>query len=185
MIRPAHAVGDRFQSDYAKYVDPKGLSGARLGIARKFFADNAPLNAFLDGCVATLKSAGAVIVDPADLPLHGTAGAAEQEVMLYEFKADLNAYLSRLPPTLFPVRSLAALIRFNEAHKDTEMPLFDQELLRQAAEKGPLTEKAYKDARAALSQGHSRQRHRCRSGAAQAGCHGQLDLRTCLAHRRR
>ena len=104
--------------------------------------------AFLDACVATLKGAGAVIVDPADLPLHGTVSAAEQEVMLYEFKANLNAYLRRLPPT-FPVRSLAALIRFNEAHKDTEMPLFDQELLHQAAAKGPLAEKAYKDARAA------------------------------------
>jgi amidase len=142
------AVGDRFQTDYARYVDPNGLNGARLGIARKFFADNAPLNAFLDACVATLKAAGAVIVDPADLPMHGSTGAAEQEVMLYEFKTDLNAYLKRLSPT-FPVRSLSALIRFNEAHKDTEMPLFDQELLRQAQAKGPLTEKAYKDARAA------------------------------------
>jgi amidase len=142
------AVGDRFQTDYARYVDPKGLNGARLGIARKFFADSAPLNGFLDACIATLKTAGAVIVDPADLPMHGSTGAAEQEVMLYEFKSDLNAYLKRLPPT-FPVRSLSALIRFNEAHRDTEMPLFDQELLRQAEAKGPLTEKAYKDARAA------------------------------------
>jgi len=142
------AVGDRFQTDYARYVDPKGLSGARVGIARKFFADNAPLNGFLDTCIATLKAAGAVVVDPADLPMHGSTAAQEQEVMLYEFKTDLNAYLKRLPPT-FPVRSLAALIRFNEAHADTEMPLFDQELLRQAETKGPLTEKAYKDARAA------------------------------------
>jgi amidase len=142
------AVGDRFQTDYARYLDPKGLQGARLGIARKFFADNTPLNGFLDTCIATLKAAGAVIIDPADLPMHGSAGGAEQEVLLYEFKTDLNAYLRRLPPT-FPVRSLAALIRFNEAHKDTEMPLFDQELLRQAETKGPLTEKAYKDARAA------------------------------------
>jgi amidase len=142
------AVGDRFQTDYARYVDPKGLNGARLGIARKFFADSAPLNGFLDTCIATLKAAGAVIVDPADLPMHGSTAAPEQEVMLYEFKTDLNAYLKRLPPT-FPVRSLAALIRFNEAHADTEMPLFDQELLRQAEAKGPLTEKAYKDARAA------------------------------------
>jgi amidase len=141
------AVGDRFQTDYVRYVDPKGLAGARLGIARKFFADNAPLNGFLETCIATLKAAGAVIVDPADLPMHGLTGAPEQEVLLYEFKADLNAYLKRLPPT-FPVRSLAALIRFNEAHKETEMPLFDQELLRQAEAKGPLTEKAYKDARA-------------------------------------
>ena len=141
------AVGDRFQTDYARYVDPKGLQGARLGIARKFFADNAPLNGFLDTCIATLKAAGAAIVDPADLPMHGSTGAPEQEVLLYEFKTDLNAYLKRLPPT-FPVRSLAALIRFNEAHKETEMPLFDQELLRQAETKGPLTEKAYKVARA-------------------------------------
>src|SRR5258708_32168430 len=80
--------------------------------------------------------------------MHGSTRRPEQEVLLYELKADLNAYLRRLPPT-FPVRSLAALIRFNEAHKDTEMPLFDQELLRQAEAKGPLTEKAYKDARAA------------------------------------
>jgi amidase len=89
-----------------------------------------------------------VIVDPADLPMHGSTGGPEQEVLLYEFKADLNAYLRRLPAT-FPVRSLAALIRFNEAHKDTEMPLFDQELLRQAEAKGALTEKAYQEARAA------------------------------------
>jgi amidase len=142
------AVGERFQTDYAQYIDPKGLEGARLGIARRFFADSAPLNGFLDTCIATLKAAGAVIIDPADLPMHGSTGAAEQEVMLYEFKTDLNAYLRRLPPT-FPVRSLSALIRFNEAHRDTEMPLFDQELLRQAEAKGPLTEKAYKDARAA------------------------------------
>jgi amidase len=142
------AVGEHFEVDYARYVDPNGLSGARLGIARKFFADNAPLNGFLDACIATLKAAGAVIVDPADLPMHGASGAPEQEVMLYEFKADLNAYLKRLPPA-FPVRSLEALIRFNEAHKDTEMPLFDQELLHQAQAKGPLTDKAYREARAA------------------------------------
>src|SRR5271156_5571992 len=61
------AVGDRFESDYARYIDHEGLRGARLGIARKFFADNTPLNGFLDGCIETLRNAGAVIVDPADL----------------------------------------------------------------------------------------------------------------------
>jgi amidase len=142
------AVGNRFELDYSRYIDPDGLRGARLGIARKFFADNAPLNGFLDRCIETLKGAGAVIVDPADLPMHGEIGAPEQEVLLYEFKTDLNAYLRRLPPT-FPVRSLAALIRFNEAQKDREMPFFDQKLLRQAELKGPLTDKIYTDARAA------------------------------------
>ena len=119
-----------------------------LGIARKFFADNAPLNGFLDACIATLERRGRRHCRSGGFADARLTGAPEQEVLLYEFKADLNAYLRRLPPT-FPVRSLAALIRFNEAHKDTEMPLFDQELLRQAEAKGPLTEKAYKDARAA------------------------------------
>jgi len=140
------AVGDRFQSDYARFLDPDGLRGARLGIARRFFAESAPLNAFLDQCVATLQRAGAIIVDPADLPMHGAASAAEQDVLLYEFKADLNVYLARLPGE-FPVRTLADLIRFNEAHAAQEMPVFDQELLRQAQAKGSLDEAAYQGAR--------------------------------------
>ncbi len=140
------AVGERFERDYLRYLDSDGLRGARLGIARRFFADSAPLDRFLDGCVAMLKSAGAVIVDPADLPMHGAAAAPEQEVLLYEFKADLNAYLSRLPSTM-QVRSLAELIRFNEANAAREMPLFDQELLRQAEAKGGLEEAAYHAAR--------------------------------------
>ncbi|MGO9330925.1 MAG: amidase [Steroidobacteraceae bacterium] len=141
------AVGERFERDYLRFLDPDGLRGARLGIARRFFADNAPLNGFLDDCVATLKRAGAIVVDPADLPMHGAAAAAEQEVLLYEFKSDLNKYLARLPGD-FPVRSLADLIRFNEAHASQELTLFDQELLRQAQAKGSLDEAAYGDARA-------------------------------------
>jgi amidase len=91
-------------------------------------------------------SAGAIIVDPTDLPMHGAAAAAEQEVLLYEFKTDLNAYLSRLPSS-FQVRSLADLIRFNAANASREMPMFDQELLHQAEAKGGLEEAAYRDAR--------------------------------------
>jgi amidase len=141
------AAGDAPRFDYARFVDPKGLAGARLGIARRFFADNAPLDRFLDRCVDMLKGAGAIIVDPADLPMHGAAAAAEQEVLLYEFKAGLNAYLARLPAG-FPLRSLADLIRFNTSHAATELPLFDQELLLQAEAKGGLDEAAYQDARA-------------------------------------
>jgi len=141
------AAADHIGKDYAAYLDPNGLKGARLGIARKFFADSAPLNGYLNRCVEILKGAGAIIVDPADLPLHGGWSAAELDVLLYEFKTDLNAWLSRLPPTA-PVRSLAALIRYNDAHKDREMPIFDQELLHQAETKGPLTDKAYLEARA-------------------------------------
>jgi amidase len=141
------AVGDRFIHDYARYVSIDGLRGSRLGVARRFFQDNAPLNRFLDRCVDRLRGAGAVIVDPADLP-PSDFGAAEQQVLLYEFKADLNAYLARLPAEM-PVHTLAELIRFNETHAATELALFDQELLRQAEAKGSLDEAAYREARAA------------------------------------
>jgi amidase len=140
------AVGARFEHDYVRFLDTDGLRGARLGIARRFFADSAPLNRFLDGCVALLMRAGASIVDPADLPMHDAATAPEQEVLLYEFKAGLNAYLARLPSG-FKVRSLSELIRFNEEQADRELSLFDQERLRQAEAKGGLEEAAYREAR--------------------------------------
>ena len=92
------AAGNRFVADYARHMNPDGLRGARLGVARSFFADNAPLNGFLDRCLSVLRAAGAILVDPADLPRHGAWGDPETLVLLYEFKTDLNAYLSRLPP---------------------------------------------------------------------------------------
>lgn len=140
------AAEGRFETDYVRYLNPDGLKGARLGIARRFFAENAPMNAFLDQCVALLARSGAVIVDPADLPQHGAWTAPDLEVLLYEFKNDLNAYLARLP-AVFPVRTLSDVIRFNEAHASREMPLFDQELLRQADAKGGLESAQYLKAR--------------------------------------
>lgn len=134
------------QSDYTQFLDPDGLKGARVGIARKFFEKNAPMDKFLDDCVDVLKQAGAEIVDPADLPSQGKWSDAEMEVLLYEFKADLNAYLAKLPPDRHP-RTLAELIDFNDKNREREMPYFDQELFIQAEAKGPLTEKAYTKAR--------------------------------------
>ena len=63
---------------------------------------------------------------------------AELEVLLYEFKAGINAYLAGTASNVKP-RTLAELIAFNEQHKDREMPSFGQELFVQAEAKGPLT----------------------------------------------
>jgi amidase len=92
-----------------------------------------------------MRGAGATVVDPADMPSTGKFGDAEYEVLLYEFKADLNAYLAGLGPSA-RVRSLADVIAFNRAHRDAEMPYFDQEIFEKAEAKGPLTEKAYREA---------------------------------------
>jgi amidase len=131
--------------DYTTFLDPNALKGARLGIARKFFENNAPLDKFLSNCVDQLKKAGAEIVGPADLPSHGKIGEPENEVLMYELKADMAAYLATLPTG---PRTLADLIAFNEKNPDREMPYFDQELFIQAEAKGPLTDKKYLQARA-------------------------------------
>lgn len=134
-------------SDYTRALDPRGLRGARLGIARQFFAGNAALDRMLSGCAETLKKAGAEVIDPADLTSRGSVGSAEMEVLLYEFKDGINRYLSRLPAG-FPARTLTRLIEFNQKNRAAEMPYFGQELFEMADAKGPLTDAAYVRARA-------------------------------------
>jgi len=150
-VDPADAVTldsrTHIAADYTRFLDSKGLKGARLGVARKFFADSAPLDRYLSECVARLKAAGAEIIDPADLPSHGKLGDPETEVLLHDFKHDINQYLMRLPPDA-PARTLEALISFNEQHRELEMPKFEQELFIQAQSKGPLTDAGYRKARA-------------------------------------
>jgi len=141
----------RAVQDYTRFLDPRGLQGARLGITRKFFENNAPLDRFLSGCVDVLKKAGAEVIDPADLPTHGQMDAPEMDVLLYEFKDGLNRYLSRLPQGS-PARSLKELIAYNVTNREREMPIFDQELFMQSEAKGPLSETKYVQARARCLQ---------------------------------
>ena len=97
--------------------------------------------------LSVLKDAGAVLVDPADIPHLGEYDEAEFEVLLYEFKWQLAAYLQKWAPTC-PYRDLQALIAFNEEHREQEMPYFGQEIFEMAAKKGPLSEKAYRKVKA-------------------------------------
>jgi len=144
---PTVASQGKAPADYTRFLDPNGLHGARLGIARKFFENNAPMDRFLSSCVEALKNAGAEVIDPADLPSHGLFDAAENDVLQYEFKDGLNRYLARLPEGS-PARSLRELIAFNQQQRDREMPFFDQEILIQSEARGPLAEARYIQARA-------------------------------------
>jgi amidase len=132
--------------DYTHSLDANGLRGARIGVARKkFFGFNDAVDKLMTDALAIMKKQGAVIVDPAELPTAGTFDDSEFEVLLYEFKADLNKYLAGLPATV-KVRSLADIIEFNEKNRDREMPYFGQEIMIMAQKKGPLTEKKYRNA---------------------------------------
>jgi amidase len=130
--------------DYTQFLDPHGLRGARLGVARRFFRSGRAAQ-LLETALEEMKRLGAVLVDPADDPPLGRFGDAEQQVLLHEFKAGLNAYLASLGPKA-PVRSLEEVIRFNDQNKEKELPYFGQETFLRAQEKGPLTDPAYLDA---------------------------------------
>ncbi len=150
----ADADGKR-QKDYTQFLDPNGLRGARIGVARKYFGFSDSVDDLMNRVLAEMKAAGAVIVDPADLESHGKFDDTELLVLMYELKADLNAYLRSRPDA--QVQSLADVIAFNEKHKDKEMPYFGQDLFLKAQEKGPLTDKEYVAALAAnrsLSREH-------------------------------
>ena len=144
---PATSAGaSHSQLDYTRFLDKNGLRGARVGIVRSdAFHLSDKVTPILDSAIEAMKRAGAVVVDNVEIPNLGKAtDDAELDVLLYEFKADLEKYLASHPGA--GVRTLAGLIAFNREHADREMPFFGQEIFERAAEKGPLTEKAYIDA---------------------------------------
>jgi amidase len=130
-------------SDYTKFLDPAGLRGARIGVARKFFGFSNKVDRLMQAAIDEMKRQGAIIIDPADVATAGKFDDSEFEVLLYEFKADLNSYLASLGPGS-RVKSLKDIIEFNEKNKEREMPYFGQEIFIRAEAKGPLASKAYK-----------------------------------------
>ncbi len=129
--------------DYTRFLDPNGLRGARIGVARDhFFGYDPHVDRLADEAIAAMKSAGAVIIDPANIETAGKFDDSEFDVLLFDFKNDINAYLASLGARA-PAHTLADLIAYNDAHPDQEMPYFGQETFLQAQEKGPLTSDDY------------------------------------------
>ena len=115
----------------------------RLGIARKRYTGvHRDVDALFDAALAVLRERGAVLVDNVDLTTEDKLGDAENTVLTYEFKADLNAYLATLGPDA-PIKTLADLIAFNERNADRELRFFGQETMVRAQAKGPLTTPEY------------------------------------------
>lgn len=139
----AESVG-RFHTDYTQFLDPNGLKGARIGVARQVYFGYSPeADRIIEEAIQVMRDLGAEIIDPADIPTAREIATfeAELEVLLYEFRHDIDAYLARLIES--PVRTLEDLIAFNEAHADEELRYFGQELFLLAQQKGPLTDEAY------------------------------------------
>jgi amidase len=132
--------------DYNQALVADGLEGARIGVARRrYFGYSPAADRLIDTAIADMKAHGATIVDPADIPTAARLDDCEFEILLFEFKADLNKYLASRGASA-PVHSLKELIAFNLREKDREMPFFAQEILINAEKKGPLTSAGYRKA---------------------------------------
>jgi amidase len=134
----AHVV-----ADYAAGLEAGALKGARIGVAREFFGFHPQVDRVMEDAVRAVREAGAVLVDDVKLPTRGQFDAGEFQVLLWEFKADLNAYLAERGATA-PVRTLADVIAFNEREREREMPWFGQEIMLQAQAKTALTDPKYR-----------------------------------------
>lgn len=133
-------------TDYTSFLDAGGLQGARIGIERSYFGADPHRDALMEQAITDMAAAGAVIVDNAVLVNRQRIGGPSYQVLLYEFKADLELYFQSVAPEL-GMRTLDDLIAFNEANADREMPWFGQEIVIEANGKGPLTSREYLEAK--------------------------------------
>ncbi len=134
-------------AELAAPLKPEALRGTRIGVVHGPFGFHARMEPALAVLVAALRAAGAEVVDPVKINSLGKFGSATGDVLSFEFKDGLNRYLGE-PGRVTPMKSLADLIAFNDAHRAEELPFFGQEVFTAAQARGPLTEKAYLDARA-------------------------------------
>jgi len=128
------------EKDYTRFLQKDGLRGMRIGVARQFFGRNAKIDAVIEPNLQVLKDGGATLID-VQFPTLQKFGDAEFEVLLYEFKADLNKYLAGRNSQY---KTLKDLIDFNEKNADREMPYFGQEIFLMAEKKGDLQTRAYR-----------------------------------------
>jgi len=151
-IPVTQASTGKFHTDYTQFLDPDGLQGARIGVARQVYFDySAKTDAVANTAIEQMRKLGAIIIDPADIPTAGQISTSKSEdiVLMFEFKADLNAYLAELIDS--PVRTLADIIAFNDAHSEKELKYFGQEIFLKAQESTSLDDPTYL---AALEENH-------------------------------
>jgi amidase len=139
------ALHGKALTDYTPFLDAKGLAGARVGVVRKLCGFHDAVDKLMNDAIDLLKREGAAVADPADITTLDQLGDAEEEVLLTEFKADLNAYLAQLGDAAL-VHTLQDIIEFNQQHHEQEMPFFGQDLFIKAQGKGSLYGKEYLDA---------------------------------------
>jgi amidase len=133
-------AGKKGYKDYTKFLDKNALRGKRIGVARQTFGKNSKIDAVIEPQLQLFKDGGATLID-IEFPTNGKFGDAEFDILLYEFKADLNKYLANRGGKH---KTLADLIKFNEENQAREMPFFGQEIFLMAEKKADLNDRKYR-----------------------------------------
>ncbi len=138
------SAASRDPEDYAAGLAADGLQGKRIGAISNYYgAGSSPyVDAIFEDSMAAIEAQGATVVRELVVDIDA-AYAGELEVLYYEFKAGLNAYLANAGTEL---ASMDDVIEYNEANADTVMPFFGQEHMIEAASKGDLNDEAYLEA---------------------------------------
>ena len=138
-----HASAGNIPADYTSFLKADALKGKRFGLFRQTMGFHPDVDAAMDKAVAAIKAAGGEVVD-VKVPTFGQWDKPEFEVLLYEFKDGINAYLAKHGSAQ---KSLESLIAWDSAHAADTMPIFGQDIFEQAQKKGPLSDAAYRKAR--------------------------------------
>ena len=139
-----HIEKQAIPGDYTSFLNADGLKGKRIGIASQMLPSDKRVKALFDEAVADLKAQGAEVIEDVKFDHNREWGSPSYQVLLYEFKADLNKYLAEHPKA--PSRTMAEIIEFNKANAEKEMPWFGQEIFETAVEKGDLKTEEYLEA---------------------------------------
>ncbi len=133
-------------SDYTKFVNKNGLQGARLGVTRVGLGGFDPfvptpqsvLDAF-EAAVEALTAAGATVIDLDAAGFTFSPADGEFLILLFDFRNDVRAYFATRVGVPVAGGTLQSAIDFNNAHADTEMPFFNQDIfdLANALAPGP------------------------------------------------
>ena len=134
------AAATKQKTDYSQFLQKDGLRGMKIGVARQYFGRNDKVDKIIEPHLQVLKDGGATLID-VTFPKLNDFGDAEFDVLLYEFKEDLNKYLAGRGGQY---KTLADLIEFNNKNADKEMPYFGQEEFIQAQAKGDLNDRTYR-----------------------------------------
>ncbi len=138
------SAAPHIQADYARFLDSHALRGARIGVPRQIYFGRPGQEAaekVIEEAIANMRAAGAIIVDPADVPTAQEVARLRSSVFAREFKVGLNAFLAAQGDAA-PVSTLADIIAFNAAHPG-QCLAYGQALAENAERTNGLDDPAY------------------------------------------